>query len=270
MRWKRARFFGCQVLFTASLLLARSHPFGNAHLQRQGAAPPTMAALSSVPPDARSILVSKCADCHSMEVRLPLYDRFASRFAPVSWFMERDIVEGRKHLNLSTWNTYSADEQQVLKGMIVEEVKTRDMPPLQYRMIHVNAQITDADVAALTRWTRSMPAVEGAFIGQAAGEGDPGRGEALFNKRCTGCHAVDQNREGPQLGGVFGRTSGEAPGYEYSVALKKAQIVWNESSLDKWLSDPDAFIPGNNMDFQVANPQERRDLISFLKEEAGK
>jgi cytochrome c len=52
--------------------------------------------------------------------------------------------------------------------------------------------------------------------------------------------------------------------------LKNAGIVWDARSLDKWLTDPDALIPGNNMDFQVAEPVERRDLIAFLRQSSSK
>lgn len=268
MRWVRVGAFGCAVAFTASVLLARTHPFGNAALFA-GAAPPAMMD-SSVPPDVRAILEAKCADCHSMQVRLPIYDQFAVRLAPASWMMERDIVEAREHWNLSAWDTYPADEQQSLKGMMAWEVKKGEMPPLRYRMIHLNARVSDADVAALSRWAHIMPIADGGMMSQAVGAGDPDRGASIFDKRCTGCHALDQNREGPALRGVYGRTSGTAPGYDYSDALKKAQIVWNESSLDQWLTDTDKLVPGNNMDFQVANPQERQDLISFLKRSSGK
>ncbi len=100
--------------------------------------------------------------------------------------------------------------------------------------------------------------------------GDPVRGKEVFEKRCTGCHAMEQNREGPRLQGVFGRTSGTVPGFPYSQALVKAAIVWNEPSLEQWLTDPDTLVPGNNMDFHVAKAQERTDLISYLKQASSK
>ena len=81
---------------------------------------------------------------------------------------------------------------------------------------------------------------------------------------------VDENHEGPRLAGVFGRTSGTVAGFAYSAALKKAHIVWNDVSLEKWLADTDTLVPENNMDFSVAKQQERLDLISFLKQESGK
>ena len=81
---------------------------------------------------------------------------------------------------------------------------------------------------------------------------------------------MTRNREGPQLQGVYGRVSGSVANYAYSQTLKKSQIVWDEKSLEQWLTDPDAFLPGNNMDFLVSRPQERRDLISYLKQSSGK
>jgi cytochrome c len=59
-------------------------------------------------------------------------------------------------------------------------------------------------------------------------------------------------------------------GFTYSAALKKAAVIWDETSLDKWLTDPDAFVKGNDMDFLVAKVQERRDLIRYLRESSGK
>lgn len=275
MKGVRAVSVGCLIMLMASLLLAHVHPFGDAALYATSAAQqqPLMV-RSSVPPEVRAILAAKCADCHSTQVRLPLYDQLASRLAPASWLMERDIVEAREHMNLSQWDGYSADQQQTFKAMIAEETKTREMPPLQYRLVHMNARISDADVVTLTRWSHVMatvdPATPGRASGQAAGEGDPTRGQAIFEKRCIGCHTLDKNEEGPKLRDVYGRTSGTAAGYDYSPALKKAAIVWDESSLEKWLTDPDMLVPGTNMDFEVSKPQERQDLISYLKQNAGK
>jgi cytochrome c len=111
---------------------------------------------------------------------------------------------------------------------------------------------------------------EGEPTAQSVGQGNPLRGKDLFERRCTGCHSLTENREGPRLRGVYGRTSGEVAGFAYSAALKKAHIVWNDESLQQWLTDPDTFVPDNNMGFQVPKPQERRDIIAFLKESAGK
>jgi cytochrome c len=133
-----------------------------------------------------------------------------------------------------------------------------------------NPRITDADVVAFAQRTREASFVQSGVPAQLSGEGDAVRGRAIFEKRCTGCHALTRDREGPRLGGVYGRTAGDVAGFDYSPALKKARIVWNDASLEQWLTDPDTLVPGNNMEFHVAKPQERRDLIAFLKQASAK
>jgi cytochrome c len=81
---------------------------------------------------------------------------------------------------------------------------------------------------------------------------------------------MNENRAGPKLLGVYGRTSGTAAGFSYSEAIKKAAIVWDEKSLNKWLTDPDEFIPGNAMDFSLPKAQERQDVIAYLKKSSGR
>jgi cytochrome c len=184
--------------------------------------------------------------------------------------MERDIVQARRAMNLSLWETYSADQQDALKAEIVSQAKSHTMPPVQYRVVHWNARIRDTDVQALAQWARGAAPRDSNASGQELAEGDGLRGKDIFERRCTGCHAMEQNREGPRLRGVFGRTSGTAPGFDYSLVLAKAHIVWNETTLEQWLADPDALVPGNNMEFHVAKPQERRDLIRFLRDSAPK
>ena len=103
---------------------------------------------------------------------------------------------------------------------------------------------------------------------QSAPTGDAVRGKQVFEKRCTGCHTIVADREGPRLAGVFGRKAGSVAGYAYSAGLKKSGtngLVWDDASLEKWLSDPDAMVPDNNMEFRVPKAQERLDLIAYLK-----
>ena len=95
--------------------------------------------------------------------------------------------------------------------------------------------------------------------------GDADRGKTLFEKRCTGCHSLDLDKEGPRLRGVYGRNAGTVASFEYSDALKKTHIVWDDATLDKWLTDTDALIPGNDMAFHVPKPEERTDIIAFLR-----
>lgn len=256
---------GCVALAT-SVLLARTHPFGNAGLdgpQRQG----TILQHAAVPAAVRTTLETKCVDCHSMQPRPPLY----ARLAPVSWLVERDIIEGRKAMNLSQWDNYSADEQQAFKEKILLETRSHKMPLPQYRMIHWSSIVTAPEINAIASWARDPAASspDSLQAEQTLIAADVDRGRQTFQRRCTGCHSLDENREGPRLRGVFGRQSGSVPDFDYSIALRQTHIRWDEASLARWLTDPDAFVPGNNMEFHVAKPQERADLVRFLKEAAG-
>jgi cytochrome c oxidase assembly protein Cox11 len=94
---------------------------------------------------------------------------------------------------------------------------------------------------------------------------DPTRGQTLFAKRCTACHALDANKTGPLLGGVVGRLAGTAAGYNYSPALQQAGLRWSADSLDHWLADPRKFIPGVRMPVRVLDPTTRRDIIAYLQ-----
>jgi cytochrome c len=97
--------------------------------------------------------------------------------------------------------------------------------------------------------------------------GDAARGETLYQV-CTDCHSLDKNDVGPRHRGVFGRRAASLPDYDYSDALKSANIVWNAETLDKWLTDPQAVAPGAKMFFHLDNPQDRADVIAYLKERA--
>jgi cytochrome c2 len=93
------------------------------------------------------------------------------------------------------------------------------------------------------------------------------RGETLY-EACQDCHSLDKNDVGPRHRGVFGRKATSLPDYDYSDALKSTKIVWNEETLDKWLTDPQAVAPGAKMFFHLDNPQDRADVIAYLKERA--
>jgi cytochrome c len=101
--------------------------------------------------------------------------------------------------------------------------------------------------------------------GTAVLPGDSARGKAVFERRCTGCHALDADREGPHLRGVYGRRAGTVPGFDYSDALRSSDLVWGDDTLDRWLRDTDAMVPGSAMGFSVPRAQERADVIAFLK-----
>ena len=99
---------------------------------------------------------------------------------------------------------------------------------------------------------------------------DPTRGQQLFAEGCTSCHALDRNKVGPRLGGVFGRLAGTAPGYDYSPALRRSGIRWSAGMLDRWLEGPQSFVPGAKMPVHVDDATMRRDIIAYLREQSGR
>jgi len=115
----------------------------------------------------------------------------------------------------------------------------------------------------------SLPFIAAAFLSTAKAA-DAVRGAALYESKCGGCHALDENRYGPAHRGVFGRKAGSAAGYAYSSAVAASGVVWSAETLDRWLSDPEKLIPGQKMNVSVAAAQDRLDLIAYLQAQSRK
>jgi cytochrome c2 len=81
-----------------------------------------------------------------------------------------------------------------------------------------------------------------------------------------GCRALDNEKTGPRLRGVFGRPAASVPLFPYSESLRKSTVTWDNNSLDKWLTDPDGFIPDNDMAYRVPSNEERAAIIEYLKD----
>ena len=90
------------------------------------------------------------------------------------------------------------------------------------------------------------------------------RGHELYDRVCTGCHSVEYNRTGPMHRGVVGRRVGGVATFRYSLALRGSKLVWNAQLLSKWLANPEALFPGQDMGYRVVNAQDRADLIDYL------
>jgi cytochrome c len=96
--------------------------------------------------------------------------------------------------------------------------------------------------------------------------GDPTRGKTVYQV-CMGCHSLDEDDVGPHHRGVVGRVAGTVPGYAYSPALKNSHIVWSPDTLDRWLTNPQALVPGVKMFFAMPGAQDRADVIAYLTEQ---
>jgi cytochrome c len=102
--------------------------------------------------------------------------------------------------------------------------------------------------------------------------GDPVRGERMF-QYCYSCHSVDPDEkaalQGPNLIGILGKKIAAQDGFEYSPALRafgERHGTWSEDLLDRYIAEPEKVVPKTTMAFRgVDEPQERADLIAFLK-----
>jgi len=96
-------------------------------------------------------------------------------------------------------------------------------------------------------------------------KGDPVRGQALY-QGCAACHSVDDNDLGPRHRGVVGRHAGSVADYSYSPALRNSGLIWDEATLDRWLTNPSELVQGTKMFFKIDDAQTRADVIAYLKD----
>lgn len=99
----------------------------------------------------------------------------------------------------------------------------------------------------------------------ASTKGDAQRGRDAFENTCTGCHDLDRRKVGPPLRRIYGRPAGNDGQYNYSDALKGASVTWNEETLDRWLTDTQSLVPGDDMSFRLNDANKRADIIAYLR-----
>jgi len=105
------------------------------------------------------------------------------------------------------------------------------------------------------------------LAGSTFADGDAARGEKKFGD-CAACHKLEvgANNVGPSLNGVFGRKAGEIADFRYSPAMKRSGIIWTPETVDKFITDPQAMVPGNRMPYAgMASAADRADLIAYLQ-----
>jgi cytochrome c len=105
-----------------------------------------------------------------------------------------------------------------------------------------------------------------AVAAPARADGDPAAGKTVFNK-CAICHSIDPAKKGigPTLFGVVGRHSATVEGYAYSEAMKAADKTWDAATLDVYLTNPKALVPGTKMVFPgLPKAEDRANVIAYL------
>jgi len=100
-------------------------------------------------------------------------------------------------------------------------------------------------------------------VGSAAAQSVE-RGRAVYQAHCASCHSPDVHGDGPAHRGVVGRRAGALADFDYSPALRRSKILWTRATLKAWLTDPEALIPGQGMDYMLEDEREREDVVAYL------
>jgi hypothetical protein len=111
---------------------------------------PTEEGQPAAPSEVQALLQRACYDCHSNETRWPWY----SRVAPVSFLIARDVTEGRRELNFSTWSQYNERRKSRKLKEIAKQVEQGKMPQWYYVSLHPDAKLSPADRQLIIKWAR--------------------------------------------------------------------------------------------------------------------
>jgi len=142
------------------------------------------------------------------------------------------------------------------RNIVARAVSTRNAPApfairhLSYARLPLTALLTSAGLL--------LP---------AAASAQQADGERLFRQRCSACHTMDsgENRVGPHLSDVVGRTAGSVEGARYSAAMRESGIVWGAESLDTFLAAPRQMVRGTTMTVGLPNAEQRAAIIAYLE-----
>ena len=138
-----------------------------------------------------------------------------------------------------------------------------------------NTELSNVDVARIQEGARSGIGrpwaaalfLTGLAISAPAVAAPPSSGQAVFEQRCTACHALQPTtpKMGPALQTVVGRKAGSLQGYVYSDAMKKAGFTWTPAKLDAFLAAPNKVVPGTRMMIKLQDAQQRAALVQYLQ-----
>jgi hypothetical protein len=133
------------VVVLASVLV---HPSGPVKAARS--AKPLLAD-AEIDPVVYKLLERSCQNCHSERTEWPWY----SHIAPMSWLVESDVSQARSHMNLSRWEEYSIEEKEDLLARVGAVIRSQQMPPARYTLIHPNAKVSQVEREQVYRWAHA-------------------------------------------------------------------------------------------------------------------
>src|SRR4030095_16491021 len=101
----------------------------------------------------------------------------------------------------------------------------------------------------------------------ALAQEDAAQGEKAFEAQCASCHTVKQgvNGFGPSLAGVVGRPAGKVPGFNYSGAMAHSELIWDDATLDAFLTDTSKKVPGTSMPVSIPDARGLSTISAYLR-----
>ncbi len=136
---------GASGVVFASLFL---HPYGAVKAAKS--LKPLLAG-ADVNPIVSALVERSCQNCHSEKTEWPWY----SYVAPISWMVEGDVAQARSRMNLSHWDEYTIEKQQELLGRIGAAIRSRQMPPDRYTLMHPSTKLSPIERDQLYQWTHA-------------------------------------------------------------------------------------------------------------------
>jgi hypothetical protein len=139
------------VLGVASVVVFASvlvHPSGSVKAVKS--AQPLLAG-TDIDPVVLGVIERSCQNCHSERTEWPWY----SHIAPMSWLVEGDVSQARSHMNFSRWAEYGSDEKQEILTRVGAVVRSHQMPPARYTMIHASAKLSTVEREQIYDWAHA-------------------------------------------------------------------------------------------------------------------
>lgn len=107
---------------------------------------------NNVSSEVESILKTSCFDCHSNHTSYPFY----AQVAPISFWINHHVEEGKEHLNFSDWNNYSIKKKLHKLDEIIEEIEEHEMPLRSYTLLHTDAKLNEEASKLLVNWSKKL------------------------------------------------------------------------------------------------------------------
>ncbi|MGA7413150.1 MAG: heme-binding domain-containing protein [Bryobacteraceae bacterium] len=140
--------FGWLAAFS-TLVLPFVHPFGPVRQQHSSN---LLTGVQWDDPRVLPLFEKACQSCHAERTQWPLY----AHLPLLSWALEKDVAEARRHMDLSRWDQYSVEQKRDLLARIGAEVRNRQMPLPRYVLLHREARLSDAEIQIIYEWTKTQ------------------------------------------------------------------------------------------------------------------